>query len=105
MDMIAISDGGINLTISEFLEFGNIQSVIEMAMCQEKSSDIGEGLAVFCKGSLDPADSKKEASVDQINATFRNDEVMMNDEATELHDLWHRGRVSPFVKKPTMDAF
>ena len=64
-----------------------------------------EGLSVFGEGFFDPADPKKEASVDQINATFRNDEVMMNDESTERHDFWHKGRVSSFVKKPTMDAF
>ncbi|MFT6862215.1 MAG: hypothetical protein ACJAVK_000771 [Akkermansiaceae bacterium] len=105
LDMVAISDGGMNLAIGEFLKFGDIQSVIEMAMRQEKTPDIGESLAVFGEGSLDPANSKKEASVDQVNTTFRNDEVVMNDEATELYDFGHRGRVSPFVKKPTMDAF
>ena len=60
---------------------------------------------MFGEGFFDPADPKNEASVDQINAILRNDEVVMNDESTERHDFWHKGRVSSFVKKTNDGCF
>lgn len=94
-DMGLIEPGRENPAAGYFLKSCHIQGVIEMTVSEDEGAHIGEIPAILGEGFFDSGNAADESSIDEIYPIIREDEMMPDQDATELNDFSHKKKV-PF---------